>query len=162
MPDLTVKKEKYMLGRYQQFSYIVSVINRQIQKIERDVMEKHGYKGAFAQYLVAMSRHDEGLTSAQLSEMCDKDKAAVSRVVAEMIEKELVVRRCENETVYRAKLFLTVKGRRIADYIADCAASAVEAVGNELSDAERKMFYTTLDFIAGKLQIISKQGIPNE
>ena len=42
-----------MLGRYQQFSYIVSVINRQIQKIERDEMEKYGYKGSFAQYLMA-------------------------------------------------------------------------------------------------------------
>jgi len=151
-----------MLGRYQQFSYIVSVINRQIQKIERDEMEKHGYKGAFAQYLVAMRHNDQGLTSAQLSEMCDKDKAAVSRVVAEMIEKGLIVRRCENDTAYRAKLFLTDEGCKIAVYIAGRAVAAVEAVGNELSDGERKMFYSTLDFIAGKLQIISKQGIPNQ
>ena len=56
-----------MIGRYQQFSYIVSVINRQIQKIERDEMEKYGYKGAFAQYLMAMRRNPDGVTSAQLS-----------------------------------------------------------------------------------------------
>lgn len=149
-----------MLDRYQQFSYIVSVINRQIQKLERDEMIKYGHKGAFAQYLVAMLRFNDGVTAAQLCEICDKDKAAVSRVVNEMIEKGLIVRK--SETAYRAKLFLTQEGRKIADIIASRAAAAVAAVGNELSDEERKMFYSTLDFISGKLQIICRHGIPNE
>ena len=150
-----------MIGRYQQFSYIVSVINRQIQKIERDVMVKQGYKGAFAQYLMAMRRNPEGVTSAQLSEMCDKDKAAVSRVITEMIEKGLVVRKCANETMYRAKLTLTQKGAEIADYIANQGAAAVAAVNNELSKEELKMFYSNLDYIADKLHIISRNGIPD-
>ncbi len=150
-----------MLERFQQFSYIISVINRQIQKIERDEMIKYGYKGAFAQYLVAMRHHKEGITAAQMSEICDKDKAAVSRIVTEMIDKDLVVRKSETETIYRAKLFLTQKGADLADFVAERAAAAVEAVGNELTDEERKLFYSTLDFIAGKLQVISKQGIPN-
>ena len=149
-----------MLDRYQQFSYIVSVINRQIQKIERDEMEKYGYKGAFAQYLMAMRRNPNGVTSAQLSEMCDKDKAAVSRVITEMIEKELIVRKCANETVYRAKLTLTQKGREIADYIANQGAAAVAAVGNELTKEELMLFYSNLDYIADRLHTISRNGIP--
>lgn len=151
-----------MLDRYQQFSYIVSVINRQIQKLERDEMIKYGHKGAFAQYLVAMLRFNDGVTAAQLCDICDKDKAAVSRVVNEMIEEGLIVRKSESETTYRAKLFLTQEGRKIADIIANRAAAAVAAVGNELSDEERKVLYSTLDFISGKLQIICRQGIPNE
>ena len=43
-------------------------------------LEKYGYKGAFAQYLVVLASHPEGLTSAQLCEQSDRDKAAVSRV----------------------------------------------------------------------------------
>lgn len=151
-----------MTGRYQQFSYIVSVINRQIQKIERDVMEKHGYKGAFAQYLMAMRRNSEGITSAQLSEICDKDKAAVSRVITEMIEKELVARNATNETLYRAKLTLTDKGVEIADYIAKQGAAAVAAVNNGLNKEELKMFYSNLDYIADRLHVISKDGIPEK
>ncbi|MBQ6929903.1 MAG: MarR family transcriptional regulator [Oscillospiraceae bacterium] len=151
-----------MIDRYQQFSYIVSVINRQIQKIERDEMEKYGYKGAFAQYLMAMRRNPAGVTSAQLSDMCDRDKAAVSRVITEMIEKGLVVRKSANETFYRAKLTLTQKGAEIADYIARQGAAAVAAVNNELTKEELKAFYSNLDYIADKLHIISKDGIPNE
>ena len=151
-----------MLGRYEQFSFIVSVINRQIQKIERDEMEKHGYKGAFAQYLMVMRHHPEGVTATQLCELCDKDKAAVSRVVNEMVEKNLVVRSSAKETLYRAKLTLTEEGRLIAEYVAERAMTAVAAVGNELTDEERKMFYSTLDFIAERLQNLSKNGIPQE
>lgn len=151
-----------MVGRYEQFSFIVSVINRQIQKIERDEMIKHGHKGAFAQYLMIMRHHPEGVTAAQLCELCDKDKAAVSRVTNEMLEKKLIVRSNLNDSTYRAKLVLTEEGSRIADFVAQRAMAAVEAVGNELSDAERKQFYSTLDFIAMKLQMISKAGIPQE
>ncbi|MBE6879161.1 MAG: MarR family transcriptional regulator [Ruminococcaceae bacterium] len=151
-----------MLDRYEQFSFIVSVINRQIQKLERDEMVKHGYKGAFAQYLMIMRHHPEGVTAAQLCELCDKDKAAVSRVTNEMLEKKLVVRSNLNDTLYRAKLTLTEEGRRIADFISQRAMAAVEAVGNELTDEERKQFYSILDFIALRLQSISKDGIPQE
>ena len=151
-----------MLSLYERFSFVVSVINRQIQKIERDEMIKYGYKGAFAQYLMAMRHHPEGITAAQLSEICDKDKAAVSRVISEMTEKGLVVRRCTNDTLYRAKITLTEEGHKIAEFIATRASAAVVAVGNELNDEERKMFYATLNFIASKLQVISKEGIPQE
>ena len=148
-----------MLGRYEQFSFIVSVINRQIQKLEREEMVKHGHKGAFAQYLMIMRNHPEGVTSAELCELCEKDKAAVSRVVAEMIERGLVVRNTAKDSIYRAKLVLTEEGHRIAECIARRAIEVIAAVGNDLTDAERKQFYSTLDFIAVKLQAISKEGI---
>lgn len=151
-----------MLGRYEQFSFIVSVINRQIQKLEREEMVKHGHKGAFAQYLMIMRNHPEGVTSAELCELCEKDKAAVSRVVAEMIERGLVVRNTSKDSIYRAKLVLTEEGHRIAECIARRAIEVIAAVGNDLTDKERKQFYSTLDFIADKLQAISKEGIPQK
>ena len=70
----------------------MSEIHRYLLQIERDEMEKLGYKAHLAQYLVIMSRHPEGVTATQLCTAGDKDKAAVSRAVAEMIEKGLVTR----------------------------------------------------------------------
>lgn len=151
-----------MLSRYEQFSYIVSVINRQIQKLERDEMVKFGYKGAWAQYLAVMRSYPQGVTSAQLSDICDKDKAAVSRVVTEMEEKGVVVRRLEGDTLYRAKITLTAEGKKVADFVAARASAAVAAVGNELSDEERKIFYSTMDFISQKLQTLTVKGIPQK
>ena len=151
-----------MLSRYEQFSFFISTIYRSIQKIERDEMEKYGYKGAYAQYLSTISRHPEGITASRMSEICDKDKAAVSRVVSEMEEKGLVVRIGHGESMYRAKLYLTDEGRRVANFVSERAVAAVAAGGEGLSDAEREVFYRVMDRIAANLHKVGRDGIPTD
>ena len=148
------------MNRFEQFSYVISGINRHIQKIERDEMIKYGYKGAFAQYLVALRRYPEGITSAKLCEICDKDKAAISRVLTEMQEKGLILRETQSDHRYNALIKLTAEGLKAAAYVDERAQAAIEAVGNEMTDENRAAFYATLDFIAAKLQTISKKGLP--
>ena len=148
------------MNRFEQFSYVISGINRHIQKIERDEMIKYGYKGAFAQYLVALRRYPEGITSAKLCEICDKDKAAISRVLTEMQEKGLILRESQSDHRYNALIKLTEEGLKAASYVDERAQAAIEAVGNEMTDENRAAFYATLDFIAAKLQTISKEGLP--
>ena len=148
------------MNRFEQFSYVISGINRHIQKIERDEMIKYGYKGAFAQYLVALRRYPEGITSAKLCEICDKDKAAISRVLTEMQEKGLILRETQSDHRYNALIKLTAEGLKAAAYVDERAQAAIEAVGNEMTDENRAAFYATLDFIAAKLQTIRKEGLP--
>ena len=149
------------MNRFEQFSSMISGINRYIQKIERDEMIKYGYKGAFAQYLVAIRRHPEGITSAKLCEICDKDKAAVSRVIAEMQEKGLITRESRSDRRYNAPIKLTEEGLQAAAYVDERAKAAIDAVGSDMTDADRAALYATLNFIAAKLQTISKAGIPH-
>ena len=104
-----------MVDRYERLSGLISGIYRQIQKLEREEMEKYGFKGAFAQYLLAMNHHPEGLTAAQLCDACDKDKAAVSRVLAEMEELGFGVSRDEMQSFSDA-LDLTIKQTEQAIY----------------------------------------------
>ena len=148
------------MNRFEQFSYVISGINRHIQKIERDEMIKYGYKGAFAQYLVAIRRFPEGLTSAKLCEICEKDKAAISRVLNEMQEKGLIFRESTGENRYNALIKLTDEGLRAVAFVDERAEAAIEAIGNEMSDEKRAEFYATLNFIAAKLQTLSKEGLP--
>lgn len=151
-----------MRSRYERFSLAVSGIYHCIQKIEREEMEQYGFKGPFAQYLATMSRHPEGMTSAQLSDLCDRDKAAVSRAVAEMETKDLLTRAGAGETLYRARLQLTDAGRKAADFVCRRAQEAVDAAGGGLTDEERAAFYAALEQIAGNLQRISREGIPQK
>lgn len=148
-----------MLDRFEQFTAAISTINRCIQKLEREEMEKYGYKGAFAQYLVVLAAHPEGLTSGELTEHSDRDKAAVSRIVAEMTEKGLLCRSSEDKT-YKARLQLTDDGKKAADFVASRAKAAVEAVGRELSDENRAVFYSALGSIAKNLEQLCRDGIP--
>ncbi|MBR5485322.1 MAG: winged helix-turn-helix transcriptional regulator [Oscillospiraceae bacterium] len=149
-----------MLSRFEQFSSVISGISRSIQKLERDEMVKYGGKGAFANYLVVLSRYPEGLTASKLCELCDKDKAAVSRIVCEMESKGLIKREGGNR--YRSMIKLTEEGNRAAFFVRSKAKSAVEAVGSDLTDEQRKIFYETLELIALKLQTLKCDGIPEE
>ena len=152
-----------MTDRFEQFSFIISGIYRKLQKIKREEMVKRGYKGAFAQYLATLSRYEEGLTPTELCEICDKDKAAVSRIIAEMEEKELVQREKKSVRSYRSKITLTEKGKDVADFVAKRAAVAVSAVSGEImTDEERRLFYSILDTIYQNISKIGTEGIPTE
>lgn len=151
-----------MISRYEQFSFAISNIYRSIQKIEREEMDRYGLKGIYAQYLVALERFPKGLTAAQLCEICDLDKAAVSRTVAEMARRGLLERDAENATGYRAKLCLTEDGHKAAAYVNERAQQAVEAAGCDLTDDARMVLYTALESISARLQTICRNGIPSK
>ena len=151
-----------MLNRFQQLSFSVSEIHRYLLQIERDEMEKLGYNAYFAPYLVIMSRHPDGVTAVELGRSCDKDKAAVSRAVSEMIERGLVSRELVRGNGYRAPLHLTKKGREVALHVCRRAELAVNAVGGGIPEENRRIFYDALTTIARNMRRFSEEGLPEE
>ncbi len=151
------------MNQFEKFITVISKINRHIQKIERNEMVKRGYKGAFAQYLAVLKRSAEGLTSTELCDVCDKDKAAVSRIIAEMEEKGLITREKKNVRSYRSKIILTEKGKDLADYVQERSKAAVSIVSEGVMDENQsEVIYSTLDILYKNLQKISEEGIPQE
>ena len=147
-----------MVDRFAQFVAGISCISRCIQKIERDVMVHYGLKGPHAQYLIAMSRYPDGVTATQLSSLCEKDKAAVSRAVSELKKNGLIHRAGEGNS-YRAMLTLTVQGKKAADQLIRQAEIAVEQAGLGLTDDARATFYSAFNLIVSNLQRISEDGL---
>lgn len=150
-----------MASRFEQFSASVSCIYRCIQKIERVEMAKYGLKGPHAQCLLAMSRYPEGITSSQLCTICDKDKAAISRTVAELEREGMIERALQGGNRYRALLTLTPQGEAAAVQVDERAKLAVEKAGGGMTDDQRAVFYQVLELIAGHLQSICEEGLEN-
>ncbi len=148
-----------MLNRFDTFTGYIFAIYRDIQKIQRREMEKQGLKGAYAQYLLALARHPEGLTAAQLTEECEKDKAAVSRALAALEEKKLVVRSHQGSNGYRVAMTLTPLGKEMADFAAKQAAQAVELARQGLPEEARPTFYTALSKISAILEGLAQDGL---
>lgn len=148
-----------MVSKYELFSSCVSCMYHDIQKIERKEMAKFGLKGPHAHCLLAISKYPEGITAAQLCEICEKDKAAISRILAELEQEGMVNREFRNGTRYRASLTLTTKGKAAADAVDEKARLAVELAGEGLNDAQREVFYRVLAMIAGNLHTLCKQGL---
>ena len=148
-----------MIERFESFTSGINGIYRYILKIEREEMEKYGYRGSYALYLAIMSRFPEGITATRLGELSDRDKAGISRTLAEMEENGLVVRRTNKNNFYRAKLVLTQKGKAAADFVREKAVDAVSAAGAGISDEDRAVFYECLFAIAANLKKISNYGL---
>lgn len=151
-----------MISKYELFSASVSSLYRDIQRIERRETAKYGMKRPHAQCLLAMSRYPEGITATQICDICEKDKAAVSRTLAELEENGLVLRTARNGSRYRALLTLTEKGKDAARTVNEKAQIAVELAGAGLDDAQREIFYAVLDVIAGNLHTICKEGLKDK
>lgn len=148
-----------MISKYEHFSLSISCIHQDIQKIERMEMEKFGLKGPHAQTLLALHRHPEGITAAELGQIIEKDKAAISRSVAELEEKGMLSRNQRSGSCYRALLTLTEQGIAAAQAVSEKARLAVEQAGTGLNDAQREVFYQVLAMIAGNLHAICKKGL---
>ncbi len=148
-----------MIQRFEVFTSSISGIYREIQKIERIEMERYGLKGAYTQYLLAIAHRPEGITAARLCEVCDKDKAAISRMVAELEEKAMITRNDRGGVRYRALLKLTELGEEAAGHVEQRAKLAVEEASAGMTDDQRETLYAVLDLIAGNLQTICAEGL---
>ena len=151
-----------MVSRYELFSSSISCIYHAIQKIERVEMAKYGLKGPHAQCLLAMSHYPEGITAARLCEICEKDKAAISRTLAELEQSGMICRDVRNGSRYRSSLTLTEQGLDAATTVSEKARLAVELAGNGLEDTQREIFYQVLTLIAGNLHNLCRDGLKKE
>lgn len=150
-----------MLDRFERFSLSMFEITRHWHKITSDEMEKYGLKGPHSVYLLALHQHPEGVTAAQLVELCGRDKADVSRMVSIMEQKGLVAREGAAKNMYRNLLKLTEEGSTAAEFVCRRIRVAVELASKGLDDISRKVFYEALELITGNLRQISASGLPD-
>ena len=148
-----------MENRYELISASISSMYHDIQKIERIEMAKYGLKGPHAQCLLAMKKHPQGITAARLCEICEKDKAAVSRILAELEDAGMILRENRNGSRYRSSLTLTEQGMAAAEAVVEKARQAVEVAGIGFDEKEREVFYRVLAIIAGNLHKLCREGL---
>ena len=151
-----------MLDRFARFSLAISEIDRCWHKLAADEMAKYELNSPHAVYLNTLYEYNEGITAAKLGELCCKNKADVSRMVAILEQKGLVRKEAIGGNLYRARILLTEEGKRAAEHVQQRAALAVELAGSGMSEEEREIFYSCLERITTNLQALSKEGLPQE
>ena len=151
-----------MLNRFSRFSLAISEIDRCWHKLAAEEMAKYELNSPHAVYLNTLYQYEGGITAAKLSELCCKNKADVSRMVAILEKKGLVRKEAVGGNLYRAKLLLTDEGRQAAEHVQQRAAIAVELAGSGMTEEEREVFYRCLERITTNLQALSKEGLPQK
>ena len=144
-----------MIDRFEKFTFAISELHNYLHKITRDEMADYDLKGPHAIYFFVLYRHPEGITAAELSEACFRNKADVSRAMTVFEEKGFVVRG-NLASGYRAPIALTEKGRHAAERLRARAEVVVNQVGASLTDEQRAVFYESMERIAANMRSICK------
>ncbi len=148
-----------MISRYERLSFSIAEIHRYLHSIAADEMVKYGLKGPYAIYLLTLFRYDKGITAAEICDITYRNKADVSRAITSMEEKGLIRREGAN---YRAKLYLTEEGKKIAVNLGERVKVAVEIGGKGLTEEQKESMYFAMDVIAENLRNVSVKGLPDK
>lgn len=141
-----------MVSRYEKLSSSLSEISRMINRLSAQTMKDYGMRGTLAKYLLVMKRHKNGITASRLCTLCERNKADVSRALAEL--EELGLAEHPSGASYRAKFALTEQGYSIATSLELRASELISYVGKDITDEEREIFYRALESIAANLQAV--------
>ena len=148
-----------MTERFETFTVLINRISRNIRKIKNQEMADYNLRSSHISCLYYLYTSG-GLTATDLCERCEEDKAAVSRIVAEMENKGLVYKENKEAQVYKAKIYLTEKGNETARFVAKRVKDALSVVGDKImTEDERRLFYGD---ILEKLEVMAKEGIPKK
>ena len=92
------------------------------------------------------------MTAKELSQVCDEDKASISRSIEYLENNGYIICHSKTEKRYKSPLSLTEKGGMIAKNIAEKIDDILTKTSNGLSEKEIKSFYTSLILISDNLQ----------
>lgn len=88
----------------------------------------------------------------ELAELCDIDKAQISRTVNELCAKGYITETENESNNYRKRLKLTPLGKDTARDIDKAVSEIHTYVSSGLSDEQLQTFYSTFDIICERLK----------
>ena len=141
-----------MLNRFGAFVTGITACYKHIQRIKALEMTELGLKGTHAMCLFYLHHTPEGLTAAQLCQLCDEDKAAISRTLGELEARGCLHIQTADGKKYRATLTLTPEGEALAVTMDHLIENWVALGGEGLTQPQREDFYRSLDRIASNLK----------
>lgn len=138
-----------MKERFETFTVLIASINRSIRRLKTEEMSEYGLKSPHVSCLYYLYKRPS-ITAAELCELCDEDKAAVSRSLLYLGQNGFLTREETGSSAheggkhYRAPLRLTEKGMEIARKLVLRVDRVLEAVSEGVTDEERDTLYRVL------------------
>lgn len=140
-----------MEQRFETFTALVAGISRDIRKIKTEEMAEFHLKGPHVSCLYYLYKKGD-LCASALSELCEEDKANMSRIIDELESRGYLVARAARR--YRAPIRLSDEGQVLGAHIANKIDSVLSAVSDGVSEEERRILYECLAKIHTNLQKI--------
>lgn len=144
-----------MEQRFETFTALVTCISRDIRKIKSEEMAEFHLKGPHVSCLYYLYKQGP-LTATELSELCEEDKANMSRILVYLEKDGYIVPREYRR--YRAPIHLTEEGAAVGAHIAERIDRVLLAAGAGISEEHRRILYDSLTQIHQNLQAVLRDG----
>jgi len=141
-----------MNERYETFTVAISKISRCIRKIKTVEMEEFNLKSPHVSCLYYLYKNDGELTAKELCDICDEDKASISRSIEFLETNGYITCNSKTEKRYKSPLILTQLGQQIGSKIAQKIDNILEPASIGLTNQDRETFYKSLLTISNNLQ----------
>lgn len=144
-----------MQERFETFTVLINRISRNIRKIKIGEMQEYGLRSAHVSCLYYLYVAN-GLTSTELCERCEEDKATISRAIDFLESNGYLFCKSKSAKRYKSPIVLTEKGLLVGKKIADKIDGVLKSVSVGLSDSERVEFYRCLSIISENLEMLAE------
>ena len=118
-----------MEGRFSSFTVLIAKISREIRRIKTEEMAELSLKSPHVSCLYYLYTQGS-MTVRELCDICDEDKAAISRSLEYLEECGYIVRDHADGRRYKAPLVLTEGGREIAERVTEKIERVLFLPGN--------------------------------
>ena len=139
-----------MKERFETFTVLITKISRSIRRIKTEEMGEFSLKAPHVSCLYYIYKA-KALTAKHLCELCEEDKASISRSL-EYLETEGFLVRSKEDRKYKMPIELTEKGRNAGKIVSQKIDKILESVGEGLTEEEREIFYRCLSLISDNLE----------
>ena len=144
-----------MQERFQTFTILIARLNRCIRKIKTEEMAELDLKSPHVSCLYYLYKSDS-LTSKELCDICEEDKATISRGLDFLEENGFIVCESKLSKRYKSPLVLTEKGTEVGKKITEKINFVLDEICIDLTDAQREEFYRCLSLISDSLALCAK------
>lgn len=131
--------------RFSPFVLFIERISKNIKRIADIKMEPYGLRSSHVMCILQLAKSEGGLSSTALADACGVDKAFVSRITSELMEKKYIMKDEENAIgKYKVKLILTESGKEINKVIVGILEESFRSVDSKLTSKKLEVFYDVL------------------
>lgn len=134
--------------RFSPFVLNIERISKNIKRIADSKMEPYGLRSSHVMCILQLAKNEGGLSPSALSEACGVDKAFISRITTELMDKKYIMRDEKNaKGKYKTKLILTEEGIEINKIIVGILEDCFRQVDANLTSKRLEVFYDVLEKI---------------
>ena len=142
-----------MAERFEMFTVLIAKASRYIKRLKTEEMSEFNLKTPHVSCIYYLYKKEK-LTSKELCDICEEDKASISRSL-EYLETNGYIRCLDQmKKRYKSSLVLTEKGLRVGKKIEEKIDNILTESSKGLSEEHRKIFYESFALICENLQKI--------